>query len=105
MALAKRFLPTLCTSMLMPCAYVYLHLHAPSPPPTHTHQALALRSSERYGSLVDWRGRLDPVTVRSIFDEFDTDHSGAIDKGEVQVRGWARGSACRCWLNPGISNR
>ncbi|WIA37902.1 hypothetical protein OEZ86_001279 [Tetradesmus obliquus] len=47
-------------------------------------QALALRSSERYGSLVDWRGRLDPVTVRSIFDEFDTDHSGAIDKGEVQ---------------------
>jgi hypothetical protein len=24
--------------------------------------------------------------VRSIFDEFDTDHSGSIDKGEVQVK-------------------
>eukprot|EP00775_Hariotina_reticulata_P009910 gene9910-10066_t len=47
-------------------------------------KALAVRSNERYGSLVDPTGRLNPETVRSIFDEFDEDKSGAIDTKEVQ---------------------
>ncbi|KAF8069707.1 NCL2 [Scenedesmus sp. PABB004] len=48
-------------------------------------KALAVRSSERYGGpLVDPAGALNPAAVRSIFEEFDADRSGAIDARELQ---------------------
>jgi hypothetical protein len=48
-------------------------------------QALARRSTQqRYGSLVDATGQVNPTVMRSIFDEFDHDRSGSIEAGELQ---------------------
>lgn len=42
-------------------------------------QAMALRSTEVYGSsLVDPLGRLNTETARTIFEEFDKDSSGVV---------------------------
>jgi hypothetical protein len=35
------------------------------------------------GALVDPYGRVNKATLRTIFDEFDSDGSGSIDAGEV----------------------
>ena len=50
-------------------------------------QALALRTNDRFGGpLVTPSGAINSATLRSVFDEFDADKSGAIDAREVQVR-------------------